>query len=95
MQKSVRFTSSWRAPRPQHCCCYDRHSSAVAVAIFLSAPEMLLTLAVRLGDPSSAEQAEEVFDALVMRGLLRPGWNGLWDLAPISDAELRQLLKQC
>ncbi|QVV67961.1 hypothetical protein [Synechococcus sp. LA31] len=55
---------------------------------------MLLTLALRLGDPTSAEQAEQVFDALVMRGLLRPGWNGLWDLAPISDTELRQLLKQ-
>ena len=64
------------------------------VAVYLSASEMLLTLALRLGDPTSAEQAEQVFDALVMRGLLRPGWNRLWDLAPISDAELRQLLKQ-
>ena len=93
MQKSARITSSWKLPGPSRYC-YERRSSAAPVAVFLSAPEMLLTLAVRLGDPSSAEQAEEVFDALVMRGLLRPGWKGLWDLDPISDAELRQLLKQ-
>ena len=93
MQKSVRITSSWKPPGPSRYC-YDRRSGAVAVAVYLSAPEMLLTLAVRLGDPTSAEQAEAVFDALVIRGLLKPGWNGLWDLAPISDAELRQLLKQ-
>lgn len=64
------------------------------MAVVLNAPEMLLTLAVRLGEPHSAEQAEQVFDTLVLRGLLKPRWNGLWGLAPISDPELRKLLER-
>ena len=36
--------------------------------------------------------AVKVFDDLVSRGLLKPVDHGLWDLAPISDSELQEIV---
>ena len=53
---------------------------------------MLLDLAVRLGPDAAARDAVKVFDALVLRGLLKPADHSLWELAPISDAELQEIV---
>lgn len=52
---------------------------------------MLLWLASQLDAGATPEQAERLFDHLVLRGRIRPLEHGLWTLEHISPVELRRL----
>jgi hypothetical protein len=61
------------------------------MSICFGAPAMVLWLASQLDDGATPEQAERLFDLLVLRGRLTPLEHGLWRLDRISATELERL----
>jgi hypothetical protein len=64
------------------------------MATFLRPPEMLLSLADFIGPDATSEQAERLFNVLVMRGLLRPWEHGFWELAIQDPAEVSGIVQR-
>ena len=63
------------------------------MATFLRSPDMLVSLAYDIGPDATPDQAERLFDALVRRGLLRPWEQGFWELATLTEDELRAIIE--
>lgn len=68
-------------------------SNHQTIATFLRLPEMLLSLADFIGSDATPEQAESLFDILVMRGLLLPWEHYFWEIAILDPAEVRGIVR--
>jgi len=63
------------------------------MATFLHPDAMVGHLARALGPDASVEAAVGLFDALVLRGSLKPWSNGLWELERLSARQLREIAR--
>ena len=63
------------------------------MSTFLRPPEMLQRLGDFLGPDATPEQAEQLFDALVIRGLLRPWEQGFWELEGLDATFVQQIVQ--
>ena len=63
------------------------------VALFLPPDEMRLHLVDAVGHGLSPQQAEQLFDLMVLRGRLRPAEHGLWELDTMAPEQIAELAK--
>jgi hypothetical protein len=63
------------------------------MATFLPPAAMVGHLARILGPGASVEAAVDLYDALVLRGYLKPWGNGLWELERLSAQQLQEIAR--
>jgi hypothetical protein len=63
------------------------------MATFLRPDDIVRSLALSLGPEATEEVAIRLFDALVLRGALKPWQHGLWELEGLSAQQLQAIAR--